>query len=118
MRTPTDKTVSVRANRPKVFICHAKDDSEKAEKLYELLLIAETDPWLDKRKLVLGDNWEQEIKKAVAAADAFVVCLRPGFDEVGFRQQEVRWAIEALRTPPSGPRLHNSLHYRTGGRVA
>jgi hypothetical protein len=51
---------------------------------------------------VLGDEWESEIKRAVHQADAFVVCLRPGFDEIGFRQQEVRWAREALQLRPPG----------------
>lgn len=88
--------------RPKVFICHANEDAKIARELYQHLTAAGADPWLDKKKLVLGDDWEREIKKAVAGADAFVVCLRPGFDDVGFRQKEVRWAIEALQLRPPG----------------
>lgn len=87
---------------PNVFVCYAKEDVVKAEEVFVELRTAGADPWLDKRKLVLGDEWEHEIKKAVRGADAFVACLRPGFDDIGFRQQEVRWAIEALQRRPPG----------------
>jgi TIR domain len=90
--------------RPTVFICHAKQDSEKAREIFHRLRAKENglDPWLDKVNLVLGDDWEAEIRKAVAHADCFVICLRPGFDDTGFRQQEVRWALDALRMRPPG----------------
>lgn len=87
---------------PKVFICYQKLDYDKARDLFDHLKQSGMDPWLDKHKLVLGDDWEHEIKKAVAQADAFVVCLRPGFDEIGYRQKEVRWALEALELRPPG----------------
>ncbi len=89
-------------DRPKVFICHSSDDAAEADKLFRHLDMAGAEPWLDKRNLALGDDWESEIKKAVAQADVFVVCLRRGFDDIGFRQQEVRWAIEALQKRPPG----------------
>lgn len=88
--------------KPKVFICHASRDAETAAKLYEALEAAGADPWLDKRELALGDVWETEIKRAVAQADAFLACLRPEFDDIGFRQKEVRWALEALELRPPG----------------
>ena len=87
---------------PSVFICYAKEDREQAESIATFLDRAGADPWLDKRKLVLGDDWEAEIKKAVMGSDAFVVCLRPEFQKVGFRHNEVRWALDAWRARPSG----------------
>lgn len=86
----------------KVFICYSKQDQSDAEKLFRRLRRAGFDPWMDKHRLVLGDDWEQEIKKAVSGAEVFLACLRPGFDEVGFRQQEVSWALDALRSRPKG----------------
>jgi hypothetical protein len=56
--------------------------------LYEYLLSHGVAAWLDKDRLVLGDNWASEIKKAVVSADVFVVCLRPGFDEIGFGKRK------------------------------
>lgn len=87
-------------SEPKVFICYAKEDAKVAEDIYKRLNRSGFDAWVDKHRLVLGDNWEVELKKAVTEADAFVVCLRPGFDALGFRQKEVRWALEALRSRP------------------
>ena len=97
-RPPSATTVA----SPSVFICYAKQDADKAALLFDYLHEAGASPWMDKRKLYLGDDWEHEIKKAVAAADAFVVCLRPGFDAIGFRQKEVHWALDALRLRPPG----------------
>jgi hypothetical protein len=88
--------------RPNVFICYAHQDEMKARELFRRLRAAGADPWLDKYNLFLGDEWETEIKKAVLTADVFLVCLRPGFDEIGFRQREVRWAREALELRPPG----------------
>ncbi len=79
-----------------MFICYAHEDATKAQELFLWLKAAGADPWLDKRKLVLGDDWEHEIKRAVAEADVFVVCLRPDFDRIGFKHKEVHWAREAL----------------------
>jgi hypothetical protein len=88
--------------KPRVFISYARQDEARALHLYRSLASAGVEPWLDREKLVLGDDWELEIKRAVAASDVFVVCLRPGFDEIGFRQKEVRWALEALQRRPIG----------------
>lgn len=88
--------------RPKVFICHCKQDVPAAADFYDQLVYAGAEPWMDKKNLVLGDDWEVEIKKAVAASDAFVPLLRPEFDEIGFRQKEVRWALEAVKLRPPG----------------
>ena len=71
-------------------------------KLAQRLKNAGVDTWIDQDNLVLGDEWEHPIKRAVASADAFIVCLRPEFDEIGFRQREVRWALEALELRPPG----------------
>ena len=88
--------------KPRVFICYVKPDERKAVGLYYRLLTVGADPWVDKRRLELGDDWKHEIKKAVAEADAFVVCLRPGFNETGFRQKEVKMALDALQVRPPG----------------
>jgi len=88
--------------KPKVFICYMHEDTLKARDLYRFLCEAGADPWLDKEKLQPGDLWQPEIEKAVRQAAAFVVLLRPGFDDIGFRQQEIRWALEALGKHPPG----------------
>jgi hypothetical protein len=99
---PSSSESASSMTRIKVFICYAKQDQDEASRLYRRLERAGLNPWMDKYRLVLGDNWKQEIERAVAEADVFLVCLRPGFDEIGFRHREVRWAMEALAVrPPS-----------------
>jgi TIR domain len=92
----------VESSKPTIFICYAKEDRDEADTLFRRLRKAGFDPWMDEHRLVLGDDWEPELKKAVMACDAFFPCLRSGFDEIGFRQQEVRWALDALRNRPPG----------------
>lgn len=91
-----------KVNGPRAFICHVKDDSERALELYHQLADAGIRPWLDKIHLRLGDNYEREIKMAVMESNVFIVCLRPGFNEIGFRQKEVRWAMDAIERRPIG----------------
>jgi hypothetical protein len=90
------------AKTPKVFICYANQDFERAGEIADWLSDSGAEPWLDKRNLISGDNWELEIEQAVSRSDAFVVLLRPGFDEIGFRQKEVRLALEAAKRRPVG----------------
>jgi hypothetical protein len=85
---------------PSVFISYVSSDLQKAREVAQCLKTIGIRPWLDKDQLVLGDSWEHEIKQAVMSADAFVVCLRPGFDKIGFRQREIKWALEALESRP------------------
>ncbi len=102
-RVPETFFADDRASRhPVVFLCHAKEDAERAKGLFRRLRANDMDPWLDKYSLVLGDDWELEIKNAVLRADAFVVCIRAGFDDIGFRQKEIRWALDALDLRPPG----------------
>src|SRR5882762_6509699 len=77
----------------KVFICYAKEDQDEADRLFRRLRRGGFDPWMDKHRLVLGDNWEREIRSAVIETD-FVESWAQTHDEIGFRQQEVRWALD------------------------
>ena len=43
-----------------VFISHAKEDYLQAEKLYDFLTNKGYLPWLDKKKLKVGANWDYE----------------------------------------------------------
>lgn len=88
--------------RPMVFICYAKEDRTRAERIYQYLSENHCDPWMDKHGLILGDDFESEIRAAVGRADVFVACLRPGFDAIGFRQKEIHWALDALKLRPPG----------------
>ena len=58
----------------KVFLCHAHADRDAVHGLYARLTKDGVDAWLDKEKLLPGQDWELEIRKAVRAQDVTVVC--------------------------------------------
>ena len=87
----------------KVFLCHAHADRDAVRALYTRLTNDDgVDAWLDKEKLLPGQDWELEIKKAVREADVVVVCLSKQFNQAGFRQKEVRLALDTAMEKPEG----------------
>lgn len=86
----------------KVFLCHAHSDRDKVRALYSRLKREGVDAWLDKEKLFPGSDWEYEIRKAVREADVVVVCLSKQFNQAGFRQKEVRIALDTAMEQPEG----------------
>jgi formylglycine-generating enzyme required for sulfatase activity len=70
--------------------------------LYTSLIKDGVDAWLDKEKLLPGQDWELEIRKAVREADVVVVCLSKQFNQAGFRQKEVRLALDTAMEQPEG----------------
>ena len=86
----------------KVFLCHAHADRDPVRALYARLTHDGVDAWLDKAKLLPGQDWELEIRKAVREADVVVVCLSKQFNQAGFRQKEVRLALDTAMEKPEG----------------
>ena len=86
----------------KVFLCHAHSDKDKVRELYLRLKRDGIDAWLDKEKLVAGQDWEHEIRKAVRESDIVVVCHSKQFNQKGYRQKEVKTALEEADLLPKG----------------
>ncbi len=86
----------------KVFLCHAHSDRDAVQTLYTRLIKDGVDVWLDKAKLLPGQDWELEIRKAVRESDVVVVCLSKQFNQAGFRQKEVRIALDEAEKQPEG----------------
>jgi hypothetical protein len=89
------------SNRPRVFIAYAEEDSFVAEKLYVSLEARGFSPWLDKKKLMPGQNWPLRIREAIEGADFFVACFsrNSAFKRGGF-QSELRLALECASRVP------------------
>ncbi len=91
-------------------LCHAHADSATVRALYTRLTKDGVDVWLDKEKpcgersrtILPGQDWELEIRKAVREADVVVVCLSKQFNQAGFRQKEVRLALDTAMEQPEG----------------
>jgi len=86
----------------KVFLCHAHSDKQVVRDLYIRLTQDGVDAWLDKEKLLPGQEWDREIRKAVREADVVVVCLSKQFNQAGYRQKEVRLALDTAMEKPEG----------------
>ncbi len=82
-----------------VFISHAKEDIKFAEELYEYLLEYGYSPWLDKKKLRAGANWDYEIKKALKES-TFVILLLSSTSvrKRGYVQKEFKYALKYSET--------------------
>jgi len=90
-----------RAARPRVFIAYAIEDSPLAQKLYDQLEANGFDPWLDRRKLLPGQNWPRRIEEAIEAADFFTACFsRHSVTKRGGFQTEVRQALASASRVP------------------
>jgi len=87
----------------KVFLCHSKDDKPKVRQLYRRLVATGFDAWLDEEKLMPGQDWDWEIRKAVRESDVVVVCLSNGSTtKAGYVQKEIRFALDVADEQPEG----------------
>jgi hypothetical protein len=87
----------------KVFLCHASDDKPIVQGLYSRLLRNGVDVWLDKEKLLPGQNWQTEIRKAVRNSDIVIVCLSShSVNKDGFVQKEIKIALDTADEKPEG----------------
>ena len=82
-----------------VFISHAKEDIEYAEDLYDFLIENNYEPWLDKKKLRVGANWDYEIKKALKNSTFVILLLSSNsVNKRGYIQREFKYALEYSET--------------------
>ena len=87
--------------RPQVFVAYVIEDLEPARRLCDALVRANCSPWLDKDKLLPGQNWPRAIQRAIEISDAFVACFSPrSIAKHGQFQSELRYALDCARLMP------------------
>lgn len=87
----------------KVFLCHASGDKPAVRALYQRLVRDGVDAWLDKEKLLPGQDWRLEIPKAVQESDVVVVCLsNKSITKEGYVQKEIKFALDSADEKPKG----------------
>ena len=97
----TNKTENESTKEVNIFISYAKEDFEKAKKIYEILRDKKYRPWIDKVDLLPGQNWEFEIKKAITDCDYFIACIsNKSVTKDGFYQSELKKALQVLDNKP------------------
>ena len=87
----------------KVFLCHSSEDKSSVRELYHRLIADNIDPWLDEEKLLPGQDWELEIRKAVRSSDSIIVCLsQNSVTKAGYVQKEIKLALDVADEQPEG----------------
>ena len=84
----------VAQNRPRVFIAYVEEDLSFAKKLYRAFEDSGFRPWLDKKRLMPGQNWPRAIETAIQTSDFFVACFsRRAISKRGSFHSELRYAL-------------------------
>ncbi len=86
---------------PRIFLAYAVEDLDQVKKLYSALEARGLDPWLDKKKLLPGQNWPRAIESAIESCDYFLACFsRRSVVKRGTFQTELRFALECATRMP------------------
>jgi hypothetical protein len=84
-----------------VFIAYVIEDAVAAARLCDALEEEGFSPWMDKRKLLPGQNWPRAIESAIEMSDFFVACFsHNSVDKKGGFQAEVRYGLDCARRMP------------------
>jgi hypothetical protein len=79
----------------RIFLLYARGDEEVVRRLYRRLVKEGADVWLDKEKLLPGQDWAYEIRNAIHNSDLVIACLSRQFNKQGgFRHEELKIAVE------------------------
>jgi hypothetical protein len=79
-----------------VFLSYASDDRQTARRLAEGLRALSLDVWSDE-SLGPGENWAEQMAKALGQADAMVVLLTPKSVESKWVRRDVEYALSSPR---------------------
>jgi formylglycine-generating enzyme required for sulfatase activity len=80
-----------------IFLAHASEDKPAVLALYNRLKQAGYKPWLDKKDLIPGQIWRDEIPKAIKASQIFLACLSgKSANKQGYIQRELRIALDTF----------------------
>jgi hypothetical protein len=88
---------------PRVFISYVVEDTEAALDLADALESAGMKPWLDRRRLLPGQDWRHCIERAIYRSDFFIACFsRAATRKRGQFPCEVRQALRCAERMPLG----------------
>lgn len=86
---------------PRIFIAYVEEDLPQARRLYHSLAEAGYSPWLDKEKLLPGQNWPRSIERAIEVSDFVIACFSTGsISKRGHFQCELRYAMDCAAKLP------------------
>lgn len=87
--------------KPRIFLAYVVEDAPAVERLFDELAWRGFDPWMDRRKLLPGQNWPRAIEQAISLADFFVACFSNRATlKRGRFQAELRYALDCASEIP------------------
>lgn len=90
-------------NNFQIFLCHASEDKSKIRSLYSWLRKDGRNIWLDEEKLLPGQDWDFEIRKAIKDSAIVLVCLSENsITKEGYVQKEIKFALDIADEKPEG----------------
>jgi len=93
-------------SKERIFLAHAREDKVAIDDLYRRLQERGFYPWLDKKDLLPGKLWQDEIPKAIKASGVFLACLSmQSVRKQSYVQREFRTALLSYAERP-----HDSIY--------
>ena len=87
----------------RIFLSYSSSDRPAVSTLYRQLQDEKLDIWMDEEKLLPGQDWQLEIKKAIRLTDVVIVCFsKSSVNKVGFVQEEIKLALDMADEQPEG----------------
>jgi hypothetical protein len=91
----------VAQTKARVFIAYVEEDLTTAKKLYAAFEQRGFRPWLDRKKLLPGQNWPRAIESAIQASNFFVACFsQRSTCKRGSFHSELRFALNCAAQVP------------------
>ena len=85
----------------RVFIAYAEEDLPTALRLFQKLEEHGYEPWLDKKRLLPGQNWSRAIERAISISDYFIACFSTlAGTKRGMFHSELRYALDCASSLP------------------
>ena len=104
--TTASEASDQKENMATIFLCYAREDQVQVEDVYRRLRDAGFQPWMDKKDLLLGQEWEREIPRQLRASEFVLVFLsQNSIAKRGYIQREFKLALDTLEEIPGG-RIH------------
>jgi anti-anti-sigma factor len=104
-RSPIQEKFKIVESRPKLqaFLCHSSSDKPAVVEIYRKLTGEGFLPWLDTQDLLPGQDWAEEIPKAVQRCDVVLVFMsQESITKAGYVQKEIKHALDVADQQPEG----------------
>jgi hypothetical protein len=87
----------------KIFLAYAREDLNVVKSIYYMIKDAGYQPWLDVEALLPGQNWLNEIDRAIKDSDIFLTFISSNsMLKIGHVQREIKMAYDIAEEKPFG----------------